>query len=218
MRASARNGSASQTWSMAPRGDVGKQAGLGRQRPDAPPWTCRRWRDRRRRSGRSLKPAHGDWRSRVATVRPSVPAPTIATWRWLRPRRRSARRPERTARRSAVVSGEPAEQPCARPTRASSCRPSWSRTSPRPRAPPATATRTSTAAAPRRSPRRAAARRAGTGKHGRDGERADGEEQEVVVGQRERSEIGAIGDESDDHRRAADRRCETSPRTARRGA
>ncbi len=54
-----------------------------------------------------VKPAHGACASRDAIVRPSVPAPTIATWRWLRPRSRSPRNPSRTDSRSAAVSAKP---------------------------------------------------------------------------------------------------------------
>ncbi len=54
-----------------------------------------------------LNPAQGAWRSRVAIVVPSVPAPITATCRWLRPRRRSARSASRTVSRSRAVAAKP---------------------------------------------------------------------------------------------------------------
>ncbi len=99
MRASARSGSASHTWSTSPGGDVGAAGRVGRHHR-----TIGDCRAHERaivvvEAGRCENPAHGDWRRRVATVRPSVPAPTIATWRWLRPR--TAKRPQQQPHRDA---------------------------------------------------------------------------------------------------------------------
>ncbi len=51
-----------------------------------------------------------------------------------------------------------------------------------------------------------------------DGERAGGEEEQIVIGQREGAEVGAVGDDADDHRRHrvahAEQRHEHAPRAA----